>query len=171
MNDPRLYVERLRLKNVYARGSPSSFTVFVRPKSVNPWIENVARVSFYVSNNRKTANITMGSTNANHERSNRHYGTLLRAVGTKYVMNTKVNRLRHEGVHMIKSNRATPPSTRIVRNRLGFKPNHGRNGEYRSVFIRGNSMNRINEIIRQYRALNVRRSARHKQARRTPYSR
>lgn len=74
--------------------------------------------------NGNTINYAFGRTNVNARRKG--YGTMLRAIPILAAKNSGFRYITHTGVFVNENNtRGTPPSTRIVRGKLGFKPKYG----------------------------------------------
>lgn len=150
------------VKNYLLNFDPNSIKV-INNRGFSP-NKRLITVIMYV-NGRKSGNaaIEIGPNNANFNwgRTEKNFqgqqvGRILRALLTKAVINAgKYNKITHHGSNLNKLVRPNnknrrPISTRILQNKLGFRPNPV-SPTTRSNFSRGNSISRINKTLNNYK--------------------
>lgn len=161
-NAPKVRTRINNVKNYLMAFDPNSIKV----KNIQGFNKNkrIITVDMYVNGRRagnaaihigpSTVNFNWGRTNKNFQ--GQQVGRILRALLTKAVINIgKYNTIKHHGSNMNKLIRPNntnkrPISTRILQNKLGFKPNPGAPLTM-SSFSKGNNTRLINKTLNNYK--------------------
>ena len=157
-NAPKARTRVNNVKNYLAAFDPNSIKV----NNGGPWpFAKTIKVRMIV-NGKNSGNVTVAIGSRNAEfligRTNSNFrgqqiGRILRALLTKGVINIGgYNKILHEGSNLnklVKANNKNrrPISTRIVRNKLGFRAVSNRNSNFR----KGNNMSHINKTLNNYK--------------------